>query len=235
MEHVYREVGRYASRPDPVLILGETGVGKRTLASYIHDQSSRREGPFVVFDTVGLEEEAIRVELAGAGDPTSGLRPGAALQANGGTLYLSNTDELPGGTQAQLLRFIEYGEIYPPHASTPVRADARLVASASLELPDRVEAGLFRGDLFCRLGVCTIRIPPLRERTQEIPGLATAFAREIQGTEVGIAPQVFDALRRYPWPGNLLELRNTIHQAVERAECQPLRLEHLPSWVLQHP
>lgn len=233
MEDIYRQAARVAAHDEPVLIVGETGVGKRFLAERIHRESERRTQPLVAFDCVGLDETILRAELFGNKGAKRNGKAGRIAVAGGGTLFLSGIDEIPLRTQGELVRVVERKEFYPQPGRGPARVACRIVVSAGLDLEDRAGDGRFRPDLYYRLSTYTLRIPPLRERREEIASLTEKFAQEAMGSvEVGVDEKVFEAFQRYSWPGNILELRNAVFQASEHADKQRLELAHLPRWVL---
>jgi DNA-binding NtrC family response regulator len=205
-----------------VLIHGETGVGKELLARTLHFSGPRREKPFVAVNCAAIPEELFESELFGyrRGAFTGATEPrrGHFQLASGGTLLLDEIGEMPLGLQSKLLRAIEEKKITPIGAERPVDIDVRFIATTNQDLREAVERAAFRRDLFYRLAVFPLRVPPLRERVEDIPALAAHFlaesARRCKKTVRGFAPEALDALVRYPWPGNARELENVMERAV---------------------
>lgn len=205
-----------------VLIDGETGVGKELLARTLHFAGPRRERPFVAVNCAAIPEELFESELFGyrRGAFTGATEPrrGHFQLASGGTLLLDEIGEMPLGLQSKLLRAIEEKKITPLGAERPVDIDVRFIATTNQDLRVAVERGAFRRDLFYRLAVFPLRVPPLRERAEDIPALAAHFlgesARRCKKAMRGFAPAALDALVRYPWPGNVRELENVVERAV---------------------
>jgi DNA-binding NtrC family response regulator len=213
-----RQVG--ASHAGRVLLLGESGSGKALVARAIHGQSSRVKGPFVEVNCAALPEQLIEAELFGAekGSYTGALqrRVGLAALADGGTLFLDEIGELPLALQAKLLHFLEDGSYRPIGSGQPQVSDARVVAATNRELAAEVRAGRFREDLYYRLNVVHLSVPPLRERGNDILLLARHFAeryaREERCAPVRFPPEAEAVLLKYQWPGNVRELRNLVER-----------------------
>ncbi|HSE95287.1 MAG TPA: sigma-54 dependent transcriptional regulator [Methylomirabilota bacterium] len=205
-----------------VLVFGETGVGKELLARSLHYSGPRREKPFVAVNCAAIPEELFESELfghrRGAFTGASETRRGHFQLATGGTLLLDEIGEMPLPLQSKLLRAIEEKKIIPVGAERSVGIDVRFIATTNRDLRDSVERGSFRRDLFYRLSVMPVRVPPLRERPEDIPDLAGHFlvqsARRCKKTVRSLAPAALEALLRYPWPGNVRELENVIERAV---------------------
>jgi DNA-binding NtrC family response regulator len=205
-----------------VLIDGETGVGKELLARTLHFAGPRREKPFVAVNCAAIPEELFESELFGyrRGAFTGAVEPrrGHFQLASGGTLLLDEIGEMPLGLQSKLLRAIEEKKISPIGAERLVDIDVRFIATTNRDLREAVERGTFRRDLFYRLAVFPLRVPPLRERVEDIPALAAHFleesARRCKKTVRGFAASALDAMVRYPWPGNVRELENVVERAV---------------------
>jgi transcriptional regulator with GAF, ATPase, and Fis domain len=223
-----------------VLITGETGTGKELVAQAIHQLSSRSKGPFVVVNCAAIPESLIEAELFGhvrgafTGAVQSSL--GRIHAAHGGTLFLDEAGELPLNLQAKLLRFLQHGEVQRLGSSDVFRVDVRVVAATNAELAKRVARGEFRADLFYRLAVFPIELPPLRERADDIIELAESFLRQ-QAREAGLPPKRLSPaaetlLRRHNWPGNVRQLQHAVERAFilaeERTEITPEML-HLKS------
>ena len=222
LRYVLHKVEQVAATDATVLLQGETGVGKGLVARAIHDRSERADGPFVSVNCAALAPTLIESELLGheKGSFTGadGERRGRFEMADGGTLVLDEIGELPIGLQAKLLGVLESGEFERVGGSTRRRADVRVIASTNRDLRREVDRGTFRRDLFYRLEVYPITIPPLRERTEDIPVLAAHFVRRasrLRGTRVDEIPaEVIRHLEGYDWPGNVRELQNVIERAV---------------------
>jgi DNA-binding NtrC family response regulator len=203
-----------------VLITGETGTGKEVIAKMIHDHSPRSGMPFLALNCAAVPRDLVESQLfghkKGAFSGATENHQGIARAANGGTLFLDEIGELPLEIQAKLLRFLERNEVHPVGESHPVKVNARLIFATNGNLEEAVAANRFRGDLFYRLNVIPIKIPPLRERREEIPVLANVFARRF-ALELGKAPielsaAVMERLILYFWPGNIRELSNEIRR-----------------------
>jgi transcriptional regulator with PAS, ATPase and Fis domain len=211
---------RAASGDAKVLITGETGVGKDVLASHIHHNSRRRQAEYVAVNCAGLTESLLESELFGhvKGSFTGAFRDkvGKVLLANGGTLFLDEVGEMSLRMQALLLRFLENGEIQPVGSDTTRKVDVRIIAATNRELPELVRAGQFREDLFYRLQVIHLHVPPLRERRADIRAIGMSFLASAR-RPVTITEEAWKALERYRWPGNVRELQNVIEQLMWRA------------------
>jgi transcriptional regulator with PAS, ATPase and Fis domain len=205
-----------------VLLTGETGVGKERFARALHAMSTRAARPFVAVNCAALPGELIESELFGAEKGAftgaTAARPGRFERADGGTLMLDEIGELPLPAQAKLLRVLQQGEVERLGATTARKVDVRVVAATNVDLEAAVEAGSFRRDLMYRLNVYPIRVPALRERTEDIEPLAqhllARFAARHAKRIVGLTDRALDALRGYPWPGNVRELENLIERGV---------------------
>ena len=217
MRRVFTVLERVAPCDDTVLIEGETGTGKELAAEAIHEESQRAPGPFVVFDCSAVAANLIETELFGhvRGAFTGAIadRVGAFESADGGTLFLDEIGELPLELQPKLLRAIERFEIRPVGSSLPRRVDVRIVAATNRNLAEESSRGRFREDLFYRLAVVRITLPPLRERAEDIPLLAQHFASARDrrgGADHVLSHEALEALSLRAWPGNVRELRNAI-------------------------
>jgi transcriptional regulator of acetoin/glycerol metabolism len=221
----------------PVVLLGETGVGKELFAKGIHHASQVKEGPFIALNCGGLSRELLASELFGYGDGAfTGARRGGALgkieAANGGTLFLDEIGEMPVDLQPHFLRVLEQGEIYRLGENVPRKVTFRLVAATNRDLRKEVAEGRFRMDFFYRVAVTSIRIPPLRDRPGDIRRLTEYLVRKF-ATELGRASPAVDdevvaALCRYAWPGNVRELHNVVESMLLTAGPEGLTLADLP-------
>ncbi len=220
-----------------VLIEGPMGSGKGLFARVIHCESSRRDGPFVVFDCSAVPSDSFDAQLFGrvTGPLTSSAPtgPGALEMACGGTLYLSNIDAMPEPTQYRLNESIRGGEFARIGSDSPLPLNARMIASTSCSLSEKVQSGAFRGDLYYQLNVTRIRLPALQERLGDLPEMCRHLCEEISSKEElhikGISPQVLSLFMKYDWPGNLDELREVLKAACISCEKGIVREEHLLS------
>ena len=237
MQDLYRLAERIAAGSITVLILGETGVGKEVLAERVHRMSPRASRPYLKLNCAALSETLLESELFGheRGAFTGAVqaKQGLLETADGGTVFLDEVGELPHSTQVKLLRVIEERVAYRVGGLKPRPLDVRFIAATNRDLESEIARGTFRQDLFFRLNGATLVIPPLRERTSEIPGLAQAFA-ERAASQMGLdrAPTLsagaLDVLRSYSWPGNIRELRNVVERAVLLCGDGPILPAHLP-------
>jgi transcriptional regulator with PAS, ATPase and Fis domain len=203
-----------AATPLSLYLAGETGTGKEVLAHLLHAWSERASGPFVPLHCgalpLSLAESELFGHVKGAFTGASQQRPGALMQAHGGTLFLDEVGDLPLDIQVKLLRFLENGEIRPVGADRPSRADVRLICATHHPIPQLVEEGKFRRDLYYRIASVTLEIPSLRSRPEDIALLATQFAASLGKT---ISPRAMLRLQAHSWPGNVRELRHSVERA----------------------
>jgi DNA-binding NtrC family response regulator len=226
MLEVFDQIRRFAACDVPVLITGESGTGKELVARAIHHHSGRAAGPFVALNCAAVPATLIASELfgyeKGAFTGATARKPGHVEHARGGTLFLDEIGDMPFDLQGLLLRFLQEGEILRVGGRQPIKIDARVVAATNVRLREAITAGKLREDLYYRLNVLTIHLPPLRERDGDVEMLATSFLREIareQQREVhGFSPAAMDMLLDYSWPGNVRELIATIRRAVVLAD-----------------
>ncbi len=236
MQALYELAERTAESDATVLILGETGVGKEVLARSIHEASKRKGGPFVAFNCAAFPHELLESELFGHEDGAfSGARAkklGLFETAHGGTAFLDEIGEMPLAIQAKLLRVLDTRKLRRVGGTKTIDIDVRFVAATNRNLQDEVSRKRFREDLYYRLNVMSLFIPPLRERTDEIPDLVSKFAhdfwsRDRSKREPHFAEDALEALTRYAWPGNIRELRNIVERALILAAGESVRSEHL--------
>ena len=204
------------NHPSPLLVLGETGVGKDVLARRIHDSSLRRDGPFIALNCGSIPLTLVESELMGCekGAFTDAVsRPGVFELARGGTLFLDEVGELPLAAQVKLLRILEEKKLRRIGGKTTIDLDFRLISATNRSLSEEVEKGQFRADLYYRLNVFTLKIPPLRERVKDILHLSRIFLEGLQSTSCSLYPEASKKLINHVWPGNIRELRNVIERA----------------------
>ena len=237
MEALFEKMRIVAPAPSTVLIVGESGTGKELVANAIHQNSPRADGPFVPVNCGAIPGEILESELfgheRGAFTGAHQRRIGLIETASGGTLFLDEISELSPELQVKLLRVLEDRTITRVGGSTRIPVDFRLVAATNRNLESWVAEGRFREDLYYRLKVVTLRIPPLRERPDDIPALVQHFL-EMFNRELGrevrkVQPSVLAVLRKYPWPGNVRELRNLMESLVLFARGEEITLEDLPA------
>jgi DNA-binding NtrC family response regulator len=227
-------VAKVASTGHTVLILGESGVGKELVARSIHEQSRRHDRPFVVVDCGMLNENLLQNELfghqKGAFTGATALKHGLFEVADTGTLFLDEIGEVSLTLQAKLLRVLETGTFRRLGSTADMKVDVRLVAATNRDLVQMSRDGTFREDLFYRLNVFPVVVPPLRERRDDIPLLARHFLRRTcpPGGEKTLSAEALELLRAYPWPGNIRELQNVVESAVIIAEGSEIQAQDLP-------
>jgi transcriptional regulator with PAS, ATPase and Fis domain len=225
-------VKRVAPTDTSVLLLGETGTGKEVMARTVHELSHRAAMPFVVVDCAGLAETLFESELfgheRGAFTGASARRSGLVESAAGGTLFIDEVGDIPLPLQVKLLRVVETGLFRRVGGTEMQRTDFRLVAATHRDLRGLVAAGGFRPDLFYRISTFPITVPPLRERPLDILLLAESMLRRLRGTAARLTPAAQRALQRYPYPGNVRELRNIIERAALLADGSVIDMRHLP-------
>ncbi len=233
---VMKTVARVAPSQATILIAGETGTGKELIARAIHGYSDRAAKRFVAVNCSALAEGVLESELfghvKGAFTGAAVTRPGLFREADGGTIFLDEIGDISAGLQSRLLRVLQEREITPVGADTPVRVDVRVIAATHRDLEALVEQGSFREDLYYRLNVVTVRIPPLRERLQDLPLLVHHFLRSLAAAHgrapVALAPEAESLLLAYAWPGNVRELQNVLERAIVLAAQGVIGPEHLP-------
>ena len=222
MAEVVETLRRVASTEATLLVLGESGTGKELAANAVHENSPRNGAPFVAVNCAAIPETLLESELfgyeKGAFTGAVGRKEGKIASAHGGTLFLDEVAEMPPPLQAKMLRFLQEREIQPLGSNTTRVVDVRIIAATNRDLEEEVRQGRFREDLYYRLNVVPVKIPPLRERREDIPLLARTFFeayREKHRQPVkGISPEAVALLREQPWPGNVRELENSIERAV---------------------
>ena len=236
MQELFKSIALVAPTDVPVLITGESGTGKELVARAIHRHGPRRDGPFLPICLAALSPSLVESELFGhvKGSFTGAVqdRKGLLELASGGTVLLDEIGDVSPSLQVKLLRTIEHREVTPVGDARPRFTDIRVIAATNRPLGSLMAAGEFREDLFFRLSVFQIHVPPLRERRDDIPALADHFLRQAPLANVAAMPlagDVLDELRNRAWTGNVRELRNAIEHAAIVARGQPIRPEHLPA------
>jgi DNA-binding NtrC family response regulator len=237
MRAVLDRISRVADTNASILIRGETGTGKEVIARLIHASSGRSSGPFVAVNMAAIPESLAESELFGhvRGAFTGADKPrvGRFLSAHQGTLFFDEIGEMPRNLQAKLLRVLQDREVVPLGSAQQIPADVRVIAATHRNLEEMVRDGSFREDLYYRLEVVPIEVPPLRARREDIPALADHFRREINTREgravPGFAPEVTDRLCSHDWPGNVRELENLVARLVVVAGNREVTLQDLPS------
>jgi DNA-binding NtrC family response regulator len=236
MQRFLEEVQQVVNSDSSLLLLGETGVGKEHLSKSIHAESHRAQGPFIPINMAAIPEQLMESELFGheQGAFTGAVRSrrGAFELAHGGTIFLDEIGEMSLHMQSKLLRVLQVFEFTPVGGESPVWVDVRVIAATNKDLEEEILKGNFRQDLYYRLGVITLTIPPLRKRKQDIPALANHFLNMYNikiGREISLfSPVTMDALCQYPWPGNIRELMNVIERAVLLCRFDTISIENLP-------
>ena len=239
MRRLLRQVARVAGSSATVLVQGESGTGKELIASAIHRNSNRKKGPFVRLNCAALAKSLLESELfgheRGAFTGAVGRREGRFAQAHGGTLFLDEVSEISPGLQVKLLRFLQEREFERVGGSRTIRVDVRVVAATNADLAAMVKAGTFRQDLFYRLNVVPLQVPPLRARRSDIPLLAQSFLKKYaRQNNRNVSGFTHDALRwllDYSWPGNVRELENAIERAVVMSQGECITAEDFPPVV----
>lgn len=238
MQEIYAKIEQVADSTTTVVITGESGTGKELVAKALHYNSSRRERPFVALNCAALPETLIESELfgheKGAFTDATARRVGQFELANTGTLFLDEVGDLSPITQAKLLRVIQERVFTRIGGVQPIKVDVRIVAATNKNLDDLVRKGLFREDLYYRINVISLYLPPLRERTEDISLIANHFLEkrleEAQRPPIEFGKEALELLTRYPWPGNVRELENVIEQAfIWSQHATEITPEHLPT------
>ncbi len=235
MQSVYKEIGRLAARPVSVLIRGETGTGKELVARAIYQHSDRSKEPFVPVDCSSIPETLLESGLfgheKGAFTGADVRRIGRFEQANGGTLFLDEIGDLTPGTQVKLLRFLQERTFQRVGGRETINADVRILAATHRHLETQISKGEFREDLYYRLAVAVVHLPPLRDRKEDIPELVAYFGRR-HGPDLGspnptFLPGAMEQLAAHPWPGNVRELENVVRKSILRAQGYPVSREQV--------
>ncbi|OTQ32221.1 nitrogen regulation protein NR(I) [Gilliamella apicola] len=241
MQEVFRIIGRLSKSSISVLINGESGTGKELVAKALHTHSPRSQSPFIALNMAAIPKDLIESELfgheKGAFTGAAQIRHGRFEQANGGTLFLDEIGDMPLDVQTRLLRVLADGQFYRIGGYSPVKVDVRIIAATHQDLEARVREGIFRDDLFHRLNVIRILLPPLRDRAQDIPKLAEHFLNTT-AKELGVESKVFsveslEVLCKFNWPGNVRQLENTCRWVTVMSSSKEILVQDLPPELLQ--
>ncbi|KON82073.1 nitrogen regulation protein NR(I) [Azoarcus sp. PA01] len=243
MQEVFRAIGRLAQSHATVLINGESGTGKELVARALHRHSPRRDAPFIAINTAAIPRDLLESELfgheRGAFTGAATQRRGRFEQADGGTLFLDEIGDMPAELQTRLLRVLSDNHFYRVGGHQPVRANVRVIAATHQHLEDRVRQGLFREDLFHRLNVIRLRLPPMRERREDIPILVRHFLQK-SAQDLGVEPKrisepALKYLQALPFPGNVRQLENLCHWLTVMAPGQTIEVADLPPEMRDRP
>lgn len=235
MQQVYKTIGRVARSDATVLVTGESGTGKELIAGALHYNSHRRNGPYIKVPCASLTETLLESELFGheAGSFTSAVktRKGRFELADKGTIFLDEIGEMSLNTQKKLLRVLQEREFERVGSSTPIKVDTRIIAATNRNLATEVSEGKFREDLYYRLNVIAIDLPPLRQRLEDIPALTEHFLQKYRDDSPNgnprISEEALETLLSYTWPGNVRELENAVHRAIILARGQVITSQHI--------
>jgi len=243
IQKVFAIMKKVADTPTTVLISGESGTGKELVARGLHNASFRSEAPFVPVNCAAVPENLLESELfgyeKGAFTGANSLKQGKFEFAHGGSLFLDEVGEMTMGLQVKFLRVLQEQEFQRVGGNKDIKVDVRIIAATNKDLKEEVEAGRFREDLFFRLNVVHIEVPPLRERRDDIPSLVAhflkRFSEKLGGATKDLEPDVTSALYRYSWPGNVRELQNVIERAVVLSKGGSVTPEDLPPEIRESP
>ncbi len=239
MQDIFKMVRKVAASPTSILIRGESGTGKELIATAIHRASDRVDGPLIMVNCTAIPENLFESELFGheKGSFTGAhaSKPGRFELASGGTLFLDEVGELPRELQVKLLRVLQERSFERVGGIRPIEVDVRLIAATNVDLEELVKNGEFRDDLYYRLNVVPIVLPPLRQRIEDIPSLCAHFLdkfnRKLSREVASIGPAAASVLERYPWPGNIRELENMMERVILLLESDTVTIEDLPPHI----
>ena len=236
-QDVLTRAARVAATDATTCLEGESGTGKEVVARFIHSRSPRRHGPFVAINCAALPEQLLESELfgfeRGAFTGAQQAKPGQIELASGGVLFLDEVTEMTPAAQAKFLRVLQEREFVRLGGTRPVKVNVRVIAATNRDLHEAVVQRQFRADLYYRLNVFDIYVPPLRQRPEDIPALVAGFLREFDhtaGRDIAITPDAMQALLQHDWPGNVRELRNVIERATIVCDDESIRPEDLSLW-----
>ena len=243
MQQLFHQIRQIASADGPVLVQGESGTGKELVARALHDQSSRRDGPYLVVNCGGIPSELMESEFfghaAGAFTGARTQRAGLFQQADRGSLMLDELGEMPLALQAKLLRVLQDGSMRPVGSDHEIQVDVRIIAATNRNLTEAVSDGSFREDLFYRLETFALQVPPLRARGDDVQRLAefflTRFNTRQQRQIKGFSDDALSVLQSYPFPGNVRELQNAVERAATFCDSPLIEVRHLPQRVCEQP
>lgn len=243
MQEVFRAIGRLSKSNITVLLTGESGTGKELVARALHRHSPRAAKPFIALNTAAIPRELLESELfgheRGSFTGATAQRVGRFEQANGGTLFLDEIGDMPAELQTRLLRVLAEGDFYRVGGHHPVHVDVRVIAATHQDLERRVKEGSFREDLFHRLNVIRLQLPPLRDRIEDIAELAEHFlratAQELDVEPKRLSPKALEAFRAYGWPGNVRQLENVCRRVTIMAPTQTIEVHDLPRELTADP
>lgn len=241
MREIYKTIGLVADKPVNVLIMGESGTGKELVARAIHESGDRTDGPYVAVNCAALVETLLESDLfgheKGAFTGAVARQMGKFAMAENGTLFLDEVGELSPAIQAKLLRVLQEKEYIPVGSEKSYKTNARVIAATNNDLQEKVKLGLFREDLFYRLKVVNIDIPPLRERREDIMDLIQTLLgrinREMRNNVSRLSMEVIDAFHHYHWPGNIRELENVLTKAVALSPTETITLDQIPEFIIE--
>jgi transcriptional regulator with GAF, ATPase, and Fis domain len=242
MREIFQLISDLAETDSTVLVIGESGTGKELVAAALHNASTRADGPFLRVNCAALSEDILESELFGhvKGAFTGAVRDriGRFEAAHGGTILLDEIGDVSPRLQLRLLRVLQEREFERVGDTTPIRTDVRVIASTNQNLEQLIATGEFRQDLYYRLNVVRMEVPPLRQRREDIPLLVDYFCgrfnRSLKKEITGVAPETMEILMRYPWPGNVRELENCIERAFIVCHDAVILPRHIPPEVAQH-
>jgi len=239
MLKIYEMIGKVAPSKASVMITGPSGTGKELIAKAIHYNSPRKNRPFISINCGALTETLLESELfgheRGAFTGAVAMKKGRFELADGGTLFLDEVGEMSPSLQVKLLRVLQEMEFERVGGTKTIKVDVRILAASNRRLKEDVDKGIFREDLFYRLNVVHIEVPPLKERVEDIPFLVAHFVEKFRSSnkkKIELAPEVWKALYTYPWPGNIRELENTIERAMVMSSDESITLKDLPDYVI---
>jgi two-component system nitrogen regulation response regulator GlnG len=241
MQEVFRAIGRLSQSNVTILITGESGSGKEVVARALHKHSARAQGPFIALNMAAIPRDLLESELfgheRGAFTGAQAMRRGRFEQAEGGTLFLDEIGDMPAELQTRLLRVLSDGFYYRVGGHQPIKSDVRVIAATHQNLEERVRQGTFREDLYHRLNVIRLRLPPLRERREDVALLARHFlaksARELGVEAKRLSPEALRFIESLPFPGNVRQLENLCHWLTVLAPAQVVKIEDLPLEIRQ--
>ncbi|WP_205341432.1 sigma-54-dependent transcriptional regulator [Denitrificimonas caeni] len=242
MQQMFQHIRQIADADGPVLVQGESGTGKELVARALHDQSSRRDGPYMVVNCGGIPSELMESEFfghaAGAFTGARTQRAGLFQQANGGSLLLDELGEMPLALQAKLLRVLQDGKVRPVGSDHEIQLDVRIIAATNRNLTEAVADGSFREDLFYRLETFALQVPPLRTRGEDIQQLTEFFLTRFNAQQKqnikGFSDAALTMLQHYSFPGNVRELQNAVERAATFCDTSLIEIQHLPQRIREH-